>query len=198
MKLLIAATCLFVSGLCLARLAHLIFFHRLMTAKKWLRYVLLAVAAFIIIGSSVIICTFVFACRPIAKGWDISLSGSCIDRSAIFVALAALNIFSDICLFILPIPVIFDLRISRAQKVKFMAFLLLICRLVYQHIHFPLPSTDHPLNNSTFVASAIRLRITIPLLGCYDLTYHMTPVALLVYVPWTSNGTVLRIFGGIC
>ena len=129
-KLLTAATCLFVSGHCLARLAHLIFFHRLVAAKKWLRYVLLAVAALIIIGSLVIICTFVFACRPIGKAWDISASGSCMDRSAIFVALAALNICSDICLFILPIPVVFDLRISGAQKAKFMAFLFLICRSV--------------------------------------------------------------------
>jgi hypothetical protein len=32
----------------------------------------------------------------------------------------------------------------------------------------------------TFVASAIRLRLTIPLLGSEDLTYAMAPVALLV------------------
>ena len=182
-KLLIATACLFVAGLCLARLAHLIFFHRLMAAKKWLRYSLLAVATSAIVGSLVIICSFVFACRPVSKAWDISLSGSCIDQTAIFVALAVLNILSDIGLFILPISVILDLHISRAQKIKLTIFVLLICGSVYKHIHaFSLSSTDNLLHGSTFVASAIRLRLTVPLLGSNDLTYRMTPVALLVYV----------------
>lgn len=157
-----------------------------MAAKKWLRYSLLAVSTSTIVGSLVIICAFVFACRPVSKAWDISLSGSCIDQTAIFVALAVLNILSDIGLFILPIPVIFDLHISRAQKIKLTTFVLLICGLVYNHIHaFSLSSTVNLLHGSTFVASAIRLRLTVPLLGSNDLTYRMTPVALLVYVHWT-------------
>ncbi|KAL2783992.1 hypothetical protein BJX66DRAFT_330289 [Aspergillus keveii] len=161
-KLLLAASCLFVTGVGLARLSHLIFFHRLMAAKHWLRYFLLLMMAFIISGSFALICCFVFACRPVSKAWDVAISGRCMDRPAIFLAVAVSNIVSDLCLIALPVPLISGLHLSLSQKVRFAILFSLVC--------------------VTFVASAIRLRLTIPLLGSEDLTYAMAPVALLVGV----------------
>jgi hypothetical protein len=115
------------TGLCLARLSHLIFLNHLMAAKKWLRRALLGVTAFNIVGSSTIVCCFVFACQPISKLWNISLAGKCIDRTAIFIAVAVQNIVADILLITLPVPIIYELHLPQAQKFRFTILLGLIC-----------------------------------------------------------------------
>ena len=58
----------------------------------------------------------------------------------------------------------------------------IIMRTCFSNLLFFKTSTDPSLNDSTSVASAIRLRVTVPLLGRYDITYRMTSVGLLVYV----------------
>lgn len=98
-----------------------------MMAKKWLRWSLYIVATFIIVASFVIVCTFIFACQPVAKSWDISLKGKCLDRAAVFVAVAVLNIISDLCLLLLPVPIILELHASRVQKAKIMIILCVVC-----------------------------------------------------------------------
>ncbi|KAH1403397.1 hypothetical protein KXX64_000543, partial [Aspergillus fumigatus] len=128
--------------------------------KKWLRRALLGVTALTIVGSTTIVCCFVFACRPISKSWNVTLAGKCIDRTAIFIAVAVQNVVSDILLIALPAPIIYELHLPRAEKFRFTILLVLIC--------------------ITFVASAIRLRVTVPMLGSIDLTYEIAPVALLV------------------
>jgi hypothetical protein len=55
------------------------------------------------------------------------LPGKCINRSAILVAVAVLNIISDIGIILLPIPVISDLQVPRSQKIKTMLILVLVC-----------------------------------------------------------------------
>ncbi|PYH75617.1 hypothetical protein BO82DRAFT_409838 [Aspergillus uvarum CBS 121591] len=159
-KLFLATACLFVTGLCLARGAHLIFLGRILAGKHTLRYALYAATAFITAGSFIIISLFVFACRPITRSWNVSQAGKCISRPAIFIAVAVLNICSDILLALLPVPLIYNMQVPRAQKVKFVILSIMVC--------------------VTFVASAIRLRVTIPLLKTDDLTYDIAPLALLV------------------
>ncbi|KAL6230312.1 hypothetical protein BDW75DRAFT_234496 [Aspergillus navahoensis] len=159
-KLLLAASCIFVLGVCMARASHLIFFHRLMAEKLWLRYTLLLIATLIATGSFALICCFVFACRPISKAWNTTVPGQCISRPAIFLAVAVFNIVCDLCLIALPLPLISSLHLSLSQKVRFTILFTLVC--------------------VTFVASAVRLRLTVPLLNSKDLTYDMAPVALLV------------------
>jgi hypothetical protein len=178
-KLFTAAACLFVSGLCLARLSHLILFHRLMTAKTCLRRCLLAVTIFTVSGSAVLTALFIFTCRPISKSWNVSLEGTCIDRPVVFVAVAVQNIVSDICLILLPIPMIYELQMSRSQKLKLAVLLAVVC--LYTRLYHQQNSAHHWFPGSTFIASAIRLRVTVPLLGSNDLTYGVAPVALLVY-----------------
>ncbi|KAH2588552.1 hypothetical protein KXW34_007899, partial [Aspergillus fumigatus] len=55
---------------------------------------------------------------------------------------------------------VYELQMSQSQKLKLALLLAVVC--------------------STFIASAIRLRVTVPLLGSDDLTHGLAPVALLV------------------
>lgn len=111
--------------LCLAKIAHLLFFHRLMEGMT-LRYALYAATAFIISGSITIICCFIFACNPIWKSWDVLTVGHCMNRPAIFVAIAVLNIVWDLLLILLPFSLVWKLNLSSQQKTSYSLTLLVV------------------------------------------------------------------------
>lgn len=59
----------------------------------------------------------IFACNPIEKNWDVSITdGTCINRAGLYLATAIVNIISDIMCLILPIPIVLKLQVPRIQK----------------------------------------------------------------------------------
>ncbi|PHH91908.1 hypothetical protein CDD83_9775 [Cordyceps sp. RAO-2017] len=58
----------------------------------------------------------IVTCVPIAKYWDDSIPGGCIDRSNLHYALAGFNIVNDVALLIAPIPYLRNLQIPRRAK----------------------------------------------------------------------------------
>ncbi|KAJ5314469.1 uncharacterized protein N7443_001353 [Penicillium atrosanguineum] len=78
--------------------------------------------AYMMIG--VIICqatSFVlvaaFQCQPISKAWTGTGPGKCVNINIFYLANAALNIFTDLLTYTLPIRVIFKLQMPRKQKI---------------------------------------------------------------------------------
>jgi hypothetical protein len=67
--------------------------------------------------------TFVlcFACRPIARQWDMSIQGSCIDTVSSYYALAGTSLAFDCIIIALPLPVLITLRLQRRQKAALVA-----------------------------------------------------------------------------
>lgn len=64
----------------------------------------------------------IFACRPIAAGWDATiLNAKCIDRPALFQSTAALGVVTDVLIILIPIPMVFRLHLSRSKKVGLLA-----------------------------------------------------------------------------
>ncbi|KAJ4195477.1 hypothetical protein NW759_016457 [Fusarium solani] len=59
-----------------------------------------------------------FACKPIAAGWDVRLSvdATCINRPPIYITQAAFGCVTDLMLLLLPIPTIVGLQMSIRQK----------------------------------------------------------------------------------
>lgn len=114
-------------GLYLARTAHLIFLNRILNGKRYMRYAWYVTTAFITAGSAVVILLFIFACRPVVSSWDVSVPGECISRPAIFIAVAVLNICSDILLVLLPLPLIYTIPVPGSEKVKFIILSVMVC-----------------------------------------------------------------------
>lgn len=62
-----------------------------------------------------------FACHPINKNWDITVTGgSCVNQPVLYFATAAVNIASDVILFVLPLPMVFKLQLPFKQKIGLM------------------------------------------------------------------------------
>ena len=99
-----------------AKLSLVCFYHR-MSQLRWLRIASVAIGVFIVISSIALFCALTFSCTPLKATWDITIPGKCIDRTAVYVALAALNIITDVVLLIVPIPMVIKLQMPTVQKI---------------------------------------------------------------------------------
>ena len=61
--------------------------------------------------------TTVFTCVPLAKYWDDSAPGGCLNRTALQYCFAGLNIIHDFILLIMPLPFLKSLKIDRRSKI---------------------------------------------------------------------------------
>ncbi|KAH6700564.1 hypothetical protein BKA61DRAFT_681673 [Leptodontidium sp. MPI-SDFR-AT-0119] len=61
--------------------------------------------------------SFLFNCRPIAKNWDITIDGKCIDIPKIFITHASLTIITDIAMLLLPRALVRKLKLPMKQRV---------------------------------------------------------------------------------
>jgi hypothetical protein len=60
----------------------------------------------------------IWTCVPMRKSWDFTVTyGYCLDKKAIAVSIGAVNIISDIFIFLLPQAVIWRLQMTIKQKV---------------------------------------------------------------------------------
>ncbi|KAH7185152.1 uncharacterized protein B0J16DRAFT_414536 [Fusarium flagelliforme] len=70
-------------------------------------------------GANVLAC--IFQCSPIPAAYDITIpveAKKCVDINAFYLANAAVNIFTDILTYTLPIPLVARLRVPRRQKIS--------------------------------------------------------------------------------
>ncbi|KAH7394803.1 hypothetical protein BKA66DRAFT_403470, partial [Pyrenochaeta sp. MPI-SDFR-AT-0127] len=96
-------------------LSYLVFYLRFAVTKKF-RIVLyiwvLLVSAF---GITTAVVSFI-PCLPFEKLWTPSMPGHCINIKAYWTANPALNIVFDIVIFVLPIPILWDLKLPKRQR----------------------------------------------------------------------------------
>ena len=60
--------------------------------------------------------TLAFGCTPIDKYWDPTIPGHCIAGTKAGIAYGSLNFVSDVLIFVLPLPLIARLQLSRENK----------------------------------------------------------------------------------
>jgi hypothetical protein len=77
-------------------------------------------------------------CYPVAKFWNHSLPGSCLDSKGLWFSNAAMHISTDLAILLIPVPALAVLDLPRKQKFALIAIFALggfvcvtsICRLV--------------------------------------------------------------------
>lgn len=60
-------------------------------------------------------------CVPLAKFWDPTVPGFCLDKKALWFSNSAIHIITDIVILIYPMPVLKSLQLPRKQKFALMA-----------------------------------------------------------------------------
>ena len=92
-------------------------YYRLLSAFRAWQYTIYLIA-FIIAGySTALTLALIFACSPIQKSWDASITqGSCINRPAVYLATAITNTVSDLILILIPVRVVWGLHMPTVPK----------------------------------------------------------------------------------
>lgn len=74
-------------------------------------------------GANVLAC--IFQCTPVQAAYDTSITDKkCVDINAFYLANAAINIFTDILTYTLPIPLVLKLQMAPRKK---MGVALILC-----------------------------------------------------------------------
>ncbi|KAK8036192.1 hypothetical protein PG993_008806 [Apiospora rasikravindrae] len=119
----------------------------------------------ICVGSSAaVFFSLLFACKPFRANWDplLANTASCLDRPAIYVATAAIGVFTDVMLLIFPIPTVLGLKIKTKQKVALILFFV--------------------FGSITMITSVVRLILLLPSLSNPDQTYALTSGTLWICI----------------
>ncbi|KAJ0422220.1 hypothetical protein BJY00DRAFT_311282 [Aspergillus carlsbadensis] len=119
---LAASSILYIPSLALAKLALLLLYHSILsptTPTKTPLYLLYALGAIITAYSIALILALIFACDPLARAWDASVTqGRCINRNAVYMATAVTNTASDVVLLGVAVWIVSRLRMSMGVWVR--------------------------------------------------------------------------------
>lgn len=138
-------------------------FYRRISPARWWQITINSLIAFMTLFTIVIVFISIFACNPVAKSWDLTiLTGSCLNRNAIYLTITSTHVLLDLILISLPIPVVLGLQMGRRQKIG-LIFIFVI-------------------GGSTVVSSALRLSVLVPLLEDPDQTWGMTKAILWIVI----------------
>lgn len=55
-------------------------------------------------------------CFPVQRAWDASIKGTCLDLVSFSYFTNITNLLTDIWVFVLPLPIIFRLHVTRQRK----------------------------------------------------------------------------------
>ena len=61
--------------------------------------------------------TAIVQCLPIHYYWHRTGQGHCIEHNKFYIALAALNLMTDVLILVVPIPLVWRLNTSRTKKI---------------------------------------------------------------------------------
>ncbi|PYI21865.1 hypothetical protein BO99DRAFT_51725 [Aspergillus violaceofuscus CBS 115571] len=123
-KLLMAFECVYCTTVGIIKVSILLMYARIFPTRNF------RLAAIILGGIAVgwvlaIICVSVFQCDPIAKAWNPTLPGSCINLKGSFIGNAVPNIVTDVAILSLPVHVVWGLHASLTHRLSVITVFLL-------------------------------------------------------------------------
>ncbi|KAH0386879.1 hypothetical protein KCU92_g2262, partial [Aureobasidium melanogenum] len=162
LRLYLIASVFYSSSMLSIKVAIMLLYRRLFPIQNFL-WRWWAVFLFAVGYSVAGILTEIFDCTPVHFQWDIFAEGKCINRPAFYIANAVCNSVSDLLILALPIPVVWNLALTRRKKITL--------------------SLVFAMGSAGCIVSIIRLRSIIAYLeaGDGDLTY-----TILDFVEWSS------------
>jgi hypothetical protein len=120
----------YVIALCFIKLS-ILSFYRTITTNRVLRYLVAGTAAFVVAYTFGATLAAIFQCKTPSDAWSTAAFFAqfdkvpdpnaphvqCYDATLFFLATAGLNLFSDIVILLLPIPMLLGLRVPRKQRI---------------------------------------------------------------------------------
>ncbi|KAJ5665391.1 uncharacterized protein N7477_007839 [Penicillium maclennaniae] len=123
-KLLMAFECVYCTAVGIVKISILLMYARIFPTREF--RIAAYIIGFIVVSWVIaIICVSVFQCTPIAKAWDTSLPGTCINLKGSFIGNAVPNILTDVAILSLPVHVVWRLQATLVHRLSVIAVFLL-------------------------------------------------------------------------
>ena len=156
---------IYIIALSVTKISILLFFSRIFVSRWFLISVRILIISVILYA---ITFTLILAlqCHPIRAFWDRSLDRNCLNTQAAVYASAAISIFQDILILLLPIPELISLQVSMRKRVNVMV--MFSVGLVYV---IPCRTSVSKTNKSSALAtSCLRLKYIVAFDDSLDTT----------------------------
>ncbi|GAM89991.1 hypothetical protein ANO11243_080310 [Dothideomycetidae sp. 11243] len=99
-----------------SRLAILVFYRRMLLKKtEWIALHVMMVV--LVLKASMVMILAGVSCRPFAYTWDKTIHGTCLDTDRLYQIELAINVACDVCLLLLPLPMIWALHVNTITKI---------------------------------------------------------------------------------
>ena len=99
------------------KVSILLLYRRLFPMRNFVR-ILWAVGIFVAICNAVTIIVLIFQCVPVEATWHREIPARCVDLSAALTSFSAINVFTDIVILVLPIPLVWSLNTTVTRKIQ--------------------------------------------------------------------------------
>ncbi|KAK1701849.1 integral membrane protein [Colletotrichum lupini] len=141
----------------------LLTFYLHLSPQKWFRVAVWTGIAVVSLYTACITILMLFHCNPVRKAFDFTITGGkCLDVGILYMATAVSNIITDVMLFILPMPMIFSLRMKMASKIGAVIIFA--------------------IGSMTVATSIVRLTYLPPLLVSVDPSWDAAPANIWTFV----------------
>ena len=107
--------CIYNFNILTVKLSFLYFYRRLFPQSSF-KVALLAIGAFIISSSVAFLFLDILQCVPPASQWEPAVKGKCVNFTAVVLAAGVINVVTDFAILLLPMPVLWNLKVSGARK----------------------------------------------------------------------------------
>ncbi|MCJ1268762.1 hypothetical protein MMC22_008650 [Lobaria immixta] len=154
------------------KISVLLLYARLFTTqRRRFRIALSVVGIYVITWTISSFCVVLLQCRPIHYSWDLPrglTQGQCIDLIGGYVGTGATNTISDFAILILPMPIVWALKIRRRQKMVICGIFLLgafTCAASIARVVFLVKSESGPVDTTYDTALPLTWSIIEPCTG---------------------------------
>lgn len=126
-KLTFALNIIYTLSVCFPKLAILALYKRIFSTRAY-RYITYAIGGIVILNCVAGPISSLIMCRPIAYNWDKSIpNGHCGDIVVSYRYYSVPNIFTDVCILVLPLYGVWHLHMNRIHKIGLTITFLLGC-----------------------------------------------------------------------
>ena len=102
----------------------LLFYRRLFSTvqfRTWTTVVLIFVGVWLITNNV----AAAVQCLPVQKAWEFDLPGHCVNPMTLVIGIQVPNVFLDVVILALPMPMVYRLQLSRTKRLRVAAIFLL-------------------------------------------------------------------------
>ncbi|KAI1166563.1 hypothetical protein F5B18DRAFT_648628 [Nemania serpens] len=103
----------------------LLLYLRLFRVHRWFRTTTYFLIAYIWLWGISEVIVAIAQCRPVSFQWDKTIQGQCIDQLAYYRWVSVPNVIHDVVMLILPLPVVWILKVDLRQKLALSAVFLI-------------------------------------------------------------------------